>query len=48
MLTGSTEKEKRAQMAASFAEDEVPVFPDFPEGRRHRSEPDGGGHRDSF
>ena len=26
MLTGSTEKEKRAQMAASFAEDEVPVF----------------------
>ena len=26
MLTGSTEKEKRAQMAAAFAEDEVPVF----------------------
>ena len=26
MLTGSTEKEKRAQMAADFAEDAVPVF----------------------
>ncbi len=26
MLTGSTEKEKRAQMAEAFAEDEVPVF----------------------
>ena len=26
MLPGSTERERRAQMAASFAEDEVPVF----------------------
>lgn len=48
MLTGSTSKEKRAQMVENFNTDNTQVFCISSEGRRNRSESDGSRYCNPF